>query len=397
VWDVGLYPAGDGGVIPKANCGGVVMTSLHDAGVETRQRALWVDNLRVLTIAGVIVVHTATGYVVDIAGWYYDDERTTSEVWSTLLSIPVLIGALFALGPLFLVAGWFSARSLARRGPAGFVRSRLVRLGVPLLLFVLVVERCTDYVGNFWDESRSFASCLRDTEVSVMWFVAALLVFSLVYAAVQRLHPGAMSRGSLRPGVLVTAGLTIAVSSFGVWLVWPLDAEVLLNLRLGAWPQGAVLFALGVHAAGAGWLEELPPVLVRRLGWMAAAGIVAIVMLFAVELGPRDDEKLAMAADWPTMLFALLDGVIAVALTLWFVAWVQRRWPSHGALLERAGRASYATYFIHPLVLTAVMILFASVLLAPVIKFVLVAAVAIPACFAAGYTLTRLPGFSKVL
>jgi hypothetical protein len=32
-----------------------------------------------------------------------------------------------------------------------------------------------------------------------------------------------------------------------------------------------------------------------------------------------------------------------------------------------------------------------------VIKFVLVAAVAIPACFAAGYTLTRLPGFSKVL
>jgi hypothetical protein len=114
---------------------------------------------------------------------------------------------------------------------------------------------------------------------------------------------------------------------------------------------------------------------------MAAAGIVALVMLFAVELGPRDDEKLAMAADWPTMLFALLDGVIAVALTLWFVAWVQRRWPSHGALLERAGRASYATYFIHPLVLTAVMILFASVLLAPVIKFVLVAAVAIPACF----------------
>jgi peroxiredoxin len=31
------------------------------------------------------------------------------------------------------------------------------------------------------------------------------------------------------------------------------------------------------------------------------------------------------------------------------------------------------------------------------IKFVLVAAVAIPACFAAGCALTRLPGFSEVL
>jgi hypothetical protein len=92
-------------------------------------------------------VHTATAYVVDIP-WYYNDERTTSGVWPMILSPPALLGALFALGPLFLLAGWFSARSLAHRRPGGFVRSRLLRLGVPLLIFVLLINPLTDYLGR---------------------------------------------------------------------------------------------------------------------------------------------------------------------------------------------------------------------------------------------------------
>ena len=87
-----------------------------------------------------------------------------------------------------------------------------------------------------------------------------------------------------------------------------------------------------------------------------------------------------MGADLPTMLFALLDGVIAVAGTLWFLAWLRGRWPAHGMRLGKAARASYATYFIHPLVLTAIMVLFASVALVPEIKFVLVAAAGVAAC-----------------
>jgi hypothetical protein len=45
---------------------------------------------------------------------------------------------------------------------------------------------------------------------------------------------------------------------------------------------------------------------------------------------------------------ALLDGVIPVTGTLWFLSWLRRRWPTHGPLLGKAARASYATYVIHP-------------------------------------------------
>ncbi|MGE5287831.1 MAG: acyltransferase family protein [Micromonosporaceae bacterium] len=375
------------------------MASSHDSLVRSRQRELWADNLRVLVVAGVIVVHTATGYLTGFADWYYD-ELTTSTVWSTLLSFPVAAGGLFGLGPLFLLAGWFSPRSLAHRGPGGFARSRLLRLGVPLLAFMLLVQPLADYVGSRPDEVRtSFASALRTTEFSVMWFVAALLVFSLVYAALRRLRPAPQSRRPLRLGVLLAAAaLTIAVTSFVVWQVWPWNSNVLHTARLGEWPQGAVLFALGVHAAETGWLEDLPLVVARRLGRVALVGTIATVTLFAV-LEARDEATAVLnaATGWPTMLFALLDGMVAVSLTLWFISWVRRRWPSHGPLLGKAARASYAAYIIHPLVLTTVMVLFASAALAPEIKFVLVAMAGAAACFVVGHALTRVPGISKVL
>ena len=316
------------------------MASSQDVAARSRPREQWADNLRVAVIAGVIVVHTATAYVVDIP-WYYDDERTTSGLWPMLLSPLVLMGALFALGPLFLVAGWFSARSLAHRGPGGFARSRLLRLGVPLLVYVVLINPLTDYLGNLRQEHRSLVSYLATTEASGMWFVAALLAFSVAYAALRRLRPPVHPQ-PLRPGLLAAAALAIAVSSFAVWQPWPVMGSTFLNLRWGEWPQGAVLFALGVHAAEAGWLEDFPPVLARRLGWVAAAGAAALMalMLYLV-LARGKDQALAMGADLPTMAFALLDGVIAVSGTLWFLSWLRRRWPAHGPLLGKAARASY--------------------------------------------------------
>jgi hypothetical protein len=314
-----------------------------------------------------------------------------------LLSPPVLIGALFGLGPLFLVAGWFSARSLAHRGPGGFVRSRLLRLGVPMLVFVLLINPLTDYLGGFRHGHRNPAFYLATTEASGRWFVAALLAFTVAYAALRCVRPAAQPR-PLRPGLLAASALVFAVSSFAVWQPSPVLGDTFLNLRWGEWPQGAVLFALGVHGAEAGWLQDFPPLLARRLGWMAAAGVAALMalMLYLV-LARGADQALAMGADLPTMAFALLDGVIAVSGTLWFLSWQRHRWPTHGPLLGKAARASYATYLTHPLVLTSVMVALASVALAPEIKFVLVAAAGVVVCFTAGYALTRVPGISKVL
>ncbi len=368
-------------------------TNTDDTG---RAREWWADNLRVVAITGVIVVHTATGYLVDIP-WYYDDERATSGFWSVVVGFPVFAGGLFWLGPLFLVAGWFSVRSLARSGPGGFARGRLLRLGVPLLTFVLVVQPLTDYVGNLRDERGSFLFYLARTEVGPMWFVAALLVFSLAYAALRAVRPPT----SRRPAPVALLGLAAAVTaavSLAVWQVWPVLEEMVLNLKVGEWPQGAALFALGVLAGETGWVDALPRALVRRIGWVAAGAAALMVGLVALGMSQAGSpEELLASLDWPTASFAVLDGLVAVTWSLWFVCWFRRRWDGHGRVLDRAARASYAAYVLHPLVLTTLMLLLATAALAPVVKFVLVAAVGVPACFAVGHVLTRVPGISRVV
>jgi fucose 4-O-acetylase-like acetyltransferase len=241
------------------------MTSTEKVA-STRQREQWVDTLRVVLIAGVIVVHTATGYVTDFAGFYYDDERVTNSVVSAAFALPALMGATFGLGPLFVVAGWFSVRSLAQRGPAGFVGSRLLRLGVPLVFFVLVVHPLADYLGNLWEEDTPFLGYVADTEFAIMWFVAALLACSLGYAVLRSACAVPSSRP--RPGrrSLAVAASGIAVGSLTVWQFTTLLDTHLLNVRVSAWTQAAVLFALGVLAAEAGWDGRLSRHTERRLG-----------------------------------------------------------------------------------------------------------------------------------
>ncbi len=65
------------------------------------------------------------------------------------------------------------------------------------------------------------------------------------------------------------------------------------------------------------------------------------------------------------MLGVVLYAIISVAFTVWFTALIRARWTGDDPLRARAGRASYATYVLHPLVLTAIMVAFASLALAP--------------------------------
>jgi surface polysaccharide O-acyltransferase-like enzyme len=131
---------------------------------------------------------------------------------------------------------------------------------------------------------------------------------------------------------------------------------------------------------------------------VAATGGIATIALFAL-LDARGEAEpvLNEAAGWATPLFALLDGAVAVSLTVWFVVWVRGRWPTHGALVGRAARGSYAAYLVHPLVLTAVMVVLAPAPLVPEVKFALVSVAGVVACFLVGFGLTRLPGVSRVL
>jgi peptidoglycan/LPS O-acetylase OafA/YrhL len=166
---------------------------------------------------------------------------------------------------------------------------------------------------------------------------------------------------------------------------------------VSAWTQGAVLFALGVMAAEAGWDGRLSRETERRLGWTAVAGM-GLTLVLVSWTGARDQLDLALGGlNWASISFAVLYGAVSIAFTLWCLAWVRRRWPTHGPLMARAGRGSYATYLLHPVVLVSVMLAFRSVPIGSELKFLVVSVVAVPVCFTVGYAVTRLPGVGRVV
>jgi len=379
-----------------------VLASPHEVPAGSGQRDHWADNLRVLVIAVVVVWHTTSAYLGG-SNWYYMD-RTTSKIWTTAF-FPAWVISAYALGPLFLVAGWFSARSLARKGAGTFARGRLLRLGVPLIAFIFVIDRLAAYLGDLGrGRHPSLASYWGvppqsggPYEVGPMWFVAALLAFSLAYALLRGVHPTPVTRRWSGAQAMVAATFLIAVTAFLVWQRWQLgDAHAFLNVQWQLWPQGAGLFALGAWAGEAGNWENLTA-WAPRLGWTALAA-AALWVALAVYLKTQGHLESALrGAGWLVMLNAVIYATISVAVTVWFTAMIRARWSGDGPLRARAGRASYATYVLHALVLTAVMVLFAPLALAPELMFLVVAAVAVPVCFVAGYAATRVPGISKVL
>ncbi len=235
----------------------------------------------------------------------------------------------------------------------------------------------------------------RDT--GPMWFVAVILLFSLGYAAWRHWRPAGSPRAVPLTRYLVGAIGAIALLSFVVWQWSSLTDESWYNLKWAQWPQGGVLFLLGIWAEERAWLESLGPRTAARLGWSAVAASCLLLGLAGYALAGDDVEVIAGSANLTTFLFAWCDATIAVAGGLWLVATLRRRQPHASWWRAAAARSSYATYVIHPLVLVTIMVLVRDWAVAPETKLLVVAPLGVLTSFAAGFALTRLPGVRRLL
>jgi glucans biosynthesis protein C len=79
----------------------------------------------------------------------------------------------FFMGLFFLISAYFVPSSLERKGAAKFMKDRLVRLGVPMLVFMFAVFPVLGYLlfGRL------------EIGLGHLWFLELLLIFSAAYVA----------------------------------------------------------------------------------------------------------------------------------------------------------------------------------------------------------------------
>jgi Acyltransferase family len=316
-------------------------------------RLPYLDRLKVILVAGVIFGHAWVGYA-DLGSWAYTDIRevTLAPATETILEIGLGPFGLFAIGLFLFIAGLLTPASIDRKGARRFARDRLVRLGLPILAFLVILwppvrwlmDRVAGRTGSpFWPP-----------DLVQLWYAVVLLLFSIAYAAWRR--PIRLPERLTVVHLQVLAAV-IALLSFGVRIRFPLDGDGPLGLHFAQWPQFVGLFALGVAGARRGWFDPVPARLARSCGLAAVIGIalIGVFALAAALAGARVSAFLG-GAHWASLAVAAAEGLLAVNLSVWVLFLAQRHLnaPATG---DRAVRGAYAAFVIQGHVLVGLALL----------------------------------------
>ena len=360
----------------------------------SRPRRAYLDNLKVVLVALVILGHAFITYG-DLGSWVYR-EQSDNEAYLIVAAAVVSLGSLFAMGLFFLIAGLLTPGPLARKGPAGFVRDRAIRLGVPFLAYLLLVYPLAMWAGERDQPATAYLrDAWTDLDPGPLWFVGVLLLFTVAYVAWRAMRPAPPGpHGPLRPAHLVGLAVAIAVGTALVRLVFEMNSGQPFSAHVWQWPQCIGLFVLGLASAERGWLAPVPAGIRRAGGWAAVVG--AIVLMAAIATAESSDAFVG-GVTWQALLTAALEGVISVGLSVWLLGTFQRRFDHAGPLATALGRAAFGAYVLQAPVLLICALLVHPLPLAPEVKFLLVAPAGIAGSFALAWLLTRLPGVRRVL
>ncbi|KUL46049.1 acyltransferase [Streptomyces sp. NRRL F-4489] len=384
------------------------------APTTTRPRLHYLDNLRIALTALVVLHHTAVTYS-HIPAWYYTEPAKDGS--GLLLDVFLMLNQAFFMGFFFMIAGYFTPPSYERKGAGAFLRDRLKRLGIPLLLFLLLIRPLTDF-GGFLHLRSVFAErgdalpywlyYLMSWDAGPLWFAEVLLVFALLYVLARRLRTRramtvptvdanaqlSLSR-PLRAGtiVLFTAGLVLATYAWRIAV--PTGTYVpFLGLPTPSYlMQYASFFAVGVVARRRGWPETLS----RRAGRLgfAAAGAATLAYLPVVLTAP--DRTLDGHGTWQSLLAAAWESVFAVSMVIGLTVVFRERLNRQGRTAGFLSRHAFAVYVLHAPVLVGLGHAFRWLHAPAAAKFALVAVLALPACWAVAYAARRLPRADRVL
>jgi hypothetical protein len=382
--------------LPSGTATGAAQSSIsHDLSADSRRLAP-IDNLRGVLVAWVIAGHAMLGYTV-VGGWPYDEVTEATMPRHLELILGTVLGptALFVMGTFFFLSGLLASGSIARHGPAGFARQRLVRLGVPWLLFTLLIwpllmwaaYRSAGHPLPIWEALQARQPFL---DSGPLWFVQILLYVSLGHALltwggqVRDLHPRAIS--------LVVMAIAIAAASFLIRLWFPARSQQVLDLHVWQWPQCVGLYALGVFVAGQGWAERVPLRTVRRCGIIVLVAVttgIAIAAAVGVSDMARDGVPFVGGWHWQALSLDVVEATLVVAGSVWLLGWAQRWLTSRGGGLTRVARGAYVAYLLQAPLLISLEIAGRSLDWPAVVKGLIVATVAVTGSFGLAWLFTR--------
>jgi peptidoglycan/LPS O-acetylase OafA/YrhL len=372
-------------------------------------RAYYIDRIRVILTALVILHHTAITYGAP-GGWYYRELPTPTSLTGLLFILFVSVNQAYFMGFFFLIAGYFTPASYDRKGPGRFFVDRLIRLGIPLAAFAIILDPLTNAISLAWGRPPEKAVPFlpdflhriftADWNNGPLWFAQALLIFSAAYIGWRTLRGTKAGR------------MESPVPSFSAWLLsalgvgagallirqWVPVGENVLQLQLGYFSSYIFLFALGAVAWRHNWFD--------RLTWKMARGwvILSIVLLPAIIVTAILSGRMAGKSvnfsggfSFPAILYAFWEPFIAWGIIAAYLIWFREHGNHPSAIWEYLAARAYAAYILHPPVLVAIGVALRPWEAPALAKFAVTGTLALLATLGFSSLLLRVPGARRVV
>lgn len=334
------------------------------------KRLYYLDTLKVMLTILVVFHHAAEAYS-PYSAWVY--KPSNKDEMMPLIWHFNSVNAAFFMGLFFFIAGYFVPRSYDKQGVWVFVKKKLLRLGIPV---VLVTAFLTYATGQL--------------EVGHLWYVESLLLFCLIYALVRRFVSPVHVKSNVSLWGLLAVALVMGVGGYFIRQVSPQDNWIwvlgFIHIEPAHYLQYVIMFVLGILAYRGQWLTEIKN----------RTGAISLLIGSSLAIGDyvrNDGEWNNFVYQWFGIYESLLCVFFSVGLLWLFREFVNMT----NAFQNWCSQQAYGAYVIHLFVLLAVQNATDSVMLPGIVKFLIIGSVASIISFVITYLLRLIPGVKKVL
>ncbi|MCX5770161.1 MAG: acyltransferase family protein [Candidatus Hydrogenedentes bacterium] len=369
-------------------------------------RLSYLDNLR-FSLVALVICHHANAAYGSIGGWSYVVREPGGIVSDVLANMFAGITQAFFMSSFFLISAYFTAPAFDKKGSWPFARRRLIRLGIPLLVYFYVLSLVFRYfVFRFQGRGESgflefFAAHFPHGAFGPLWFTFTLLIFEGVYIA----YRSAADRFGLKPRAYPLPGdrhillfiLGIGLFTFFWRIGHPLNSFI-WQLRLAFYPLYVSFFIFGLISYRSGWFTQLTAKQANRWFNVSLVGIAMMpaLMVLNAALG-YNEQKFGGGINWQSYVYAAWEPFLCVGINMKLIVWFRDRFNFSNAFTKRMGASSYTAYIVHAFFVVFATYLFTFFSLGRLPEILLMWPVAIISCFLFADIVRRAPLLNKVL
>ena len=381
----------------------------NDASINFKEtpknRIAYLDNVRSLVIILVITIHSAVTYS-GFGDWYYVEGSPEKLSVFGMIFFGLLQSFLQAwtMGALFFISAYLATKALAKRTTLNFIKERLFRLGLPLILYVFVISPIILFViCGYYSENSFFENYIRFLSefwwigaTGPLWFVQILLILCTIYAIVKKCFPNGIKIKNITTKNIIFSIVLVTVIAFLVRLVFPVGTSF-YNLQFSYFTSYIVMFIAGILIGENNLLEKITDD--KNIKWLKISIFIGIPLWFIIMLlgGALEGQRYFDGGFyWQSFAFALWESLTAIGFSIGLIALFRKKVNINNRFTGLLRDNAFGMYFFHAPILISISLVLKYWIINPVLKFVMVTMITSVTCLFFSFLIRKIKPIGMV-